>query len=79
ANHSSVPVRVQQSRRWDGRAGDMPATADRRWSNTWPSDAPGIRQEERASRQSEVQQARERHRSHHRGGSGRAEENGGSR
>ncbi|MDQ4044813.1 MAG: CvpA family protein [Chloroflexota bacterium] len=79
ARHSSAPVRVQQSRRWDDRAGEVPATADRQWSNTWPSDAPGIRQEERAPRQSEVQQARERRRSQRRDGSGRAEENGGSR
>lgn len=64
---SSVPVRVHQARQWEDRAGQMP-TADRQWSNTWPSDAPGIPQEERAPRQSDVQQARERRRAQRRDG-----------
>jgi uncharacterized membrane protein required for colicin V production len=63
AGHPSAPVRVQHSRQWEDRAGKLPSTTDRQWSNTWPSDAPGVPQEERPARQSDVQQARERRRS----------------
>jgi uncharacterized membrane protein required for colicin V production len=69
AGHPSAPVRVQHSRQWEDRAGSMPSTADRQWSNTWPSDAPGVPQEERPARQSDVQQARERRRTQHQEGS----------
>jgi uncharacterized membrane protein required for colicin V production len=60
--HPSVPVQVRQVRHWDDRTGDLPSRADRQWSNTWPSDAPGVPQEERPARTGEVQQARERRR-----------------
>lgn len=62
AGHPSTPVRVQHSRQWEDRSGNVPSSADRQWSNTWPSDAPGVPQDERPARQSDVQQARERRR-----------------
>jgi uncharacterized membrane protein required for colicin V production len=65
----SVPVQVRPQRQWDDRAGEMPSRAGRQWSNTWPSDAPGIPEEERPSRAGQVQQARERRRSQQ-GGNG---------
>ncbi len=61
--HVSVPVQVRPQRQWDDRSGEMPSRAGRQWSNTWPSDAPGIPEEERPVRAGQVQQARERRRS----------------
>jgi uncharacterized membrane protein required for colicin V production len=59
----SAPVQVRPSRHWEDRAGSMPQRADREWSNTWPSDAPGVPQQESPARSGEVQQARDRRRS----------------
>lgn len=64
--HPSVPVQVHPTRQWDDRAGSIPSATDRQWSNTWPSDAPGIPRDEGPSRSSQVQQARERLRSQRR-------------
>jgi len=64
--HPSAPVQVRPVRQWDDRAGSLPAATDRQWSNTWPSDAPGIPQEESPTRAGQVQQARDRHRSQRR-------------
>jgi uncharacterized membrane protein required for colicin V production len=58
----SMPVQVRPSRHWEDRAGSMPQRADREWSNTWPSDAPGVPRHESPSRAGEVQQARDRRR-----------------
>ncbi len=60
--HLTTPVQVQPRRTWDDRSGNLPQQADRQWSTTWPSDAPGVPPEERPSRVGEVQQARERRR-----------------
>ena len=60
--HPSSPVQVRPTKQWEDRAGSMPPRTDRQWSNTWPSDAPGIPQEERSERSGQVQQARNRRR-----------------
>jgi hypothetical protein len=60
--HPTAPVQVRPTRHWEDRAGSVPAKADRQWSNTWPSDAPGVPQDERPARVGEVQQARDRRR-----------------
>lgn len=65
----SVPVQVRPQRQWDDRSGELPSRTGRQWSNTWPSDAPGIPEEERPARAGQVQQARERRRSQQ-GGNG---------
>lgn len=56
------PITVRPTRQWEDRAGSMPERADRQWSNTWPSDAPGVPQEDRPARSGQVQQARNRRR-----------------
>ena len=61
--HPTAPVRVQPSRQWEERSGEMPAPTDRQWANTWPSDAPGIVTGDRPARVTEVQQARDRRKS----------------
>lgn len=66
--HPSTPVQVRPSRQWEDRAGSLPPAADRQWSNTWPSDAPGVPREENPARPGQVQQARERRRSQTRPG-----------
>jgi uncharacterized membrane protein required for colicin V production len=58
----SAPVQVRTVRHWEDRAGAMPERADREWSNTWPSDAPGVPRRESPARVGEVQQARDRRR-----------------
>jgi hypothetical protein len=60
--HPSAPVQLRPARHWEDRAGSMPERADREWSNTWPSDAPGVPSRESPARIGEVQQARERRR-----------------
>ena len=58
----TAPVQVRPSRHWDDRAGSIPSQTDRQWSNTWPSDAPGVPRDERPARAGQVQQARDRRR-----------------
>lgn len=62
ATQPTMPVQVRPQKQWDDRSGEMPPRSARQWSNTWPSDAPGIPQEERPTRAGQVQQARERRR-----------------
>lgn len=58
----TAPIRVREAQHWEDRSGSMPSRKDRLWSNTWPSDAPGIKSELPARSKSDVRQARERHR-----------------
>jgi hypothetical protein len=74
ATQPSMPVQVRPQKHWDDRSGEIPPRSGRQWSNTWPSDAPGIPAEERPARAGQVQQARERRRSQQGGdGSGSTE------
>lgn len=57
ANRTEL-VRVRESRQWDDRSGSMPARSDRLWSNTWPSDVPGPKQDQPSRPSGDVQQAR---------------------
>lgn len=62
SRHRTTPVRVRESQHWDDQSGTMPSRKDRLWSNTWPSDAPGIEPERHVRSTSDVRQARERRR-----------------
>lgn len=60
--HQSSPVQVRSPKQWEDRAGDLPSSRDSQWSNTWPSDAPGVPGDDRPSQVGQVQQARNRRR-----------------
>ena len=62
SHQPTSPIQVRPGRQWEDRAGSMPQLADRQWSNTWPSDAPGMPEEDRPVRSGQVQQARNRRR-----------------
>lgn len=63
ASHRTAPVRVRESQQWQDTSGTIPARNDRSWSNTWPSDSPGLKPDDSKSRPTgDVRRARERHR-----------------
>jgi uncharacterized membrane protein required for colicin V production len=58
--HRTTTVRVQSPQQWDDRTGDMPPRGGRLWSNTWPSDAPGIPDDKPVVGRGDVRRARDR-------------------
>lgn len=56
----TAPIRVREAQQWQDRSGGMPLGKDRLWSNTWPSDSPGVKPETSNRPAGDVRQARER-------------------
>ncbi|CAN5625772.1 hypothetical protein BH24CHL1_BH24CHL1_15740 [soil metagenome] len=63
ASHRTAPVRVRASQQWEDTSGTIPSRNDRTWSNTWPSDSPGIKPDDGKPKPlGDVRRARERQR-----------------